>query len=395
MIARLTNYVRTQLRRSPFTVTGRLLALSAAFCLFAIVDASLSALLSYVLWLLMIAFGCGLLFRPRLQVNPCWVPLVLSGQTFVVRLEVKNISRIGAYDMQCTLELPHEGLKALRRTCEISAIAPGETALIEFSLQATQRGVFELSQLTVGSLFPLSLYRFLSFHPLHHPLVIAPSYESQSGIVGEVVEGLDPNEAAGQTKKNSLLEYIGSREFRPGVPVRRWDFASWARLGTPSVREFSEGSDSLVVVVIDSTHHRYEHEDPLLETVLSTAAGVVVQLSEMGQSILLIVAGKSISLSDRYGTTSHQDDYLIQLAKVKGESSPIAWDRAWDEILVTIPPHATLVAIFSDGRGLDALGRAYVGTRKVIQRRVTSNDHLLARKPNVLPPEPKEGSKSV
>lgn len=384
MIARIANYIRIQLRRSPFTVTGRLLALSAAFCLFAIVEPNLSALLSYVLWLLMIAFVCGLLFRPRLQLKPGWTGLIISGQIFHARLEIKNQGLLGAYDMQCTLELSHDGLRGVERNRWISLVAPGESATLEYPIQAMKRGVHEIGQLTVASLFPLSLYRFLSFYLLHHTIVVAPRYETHCELVGEIVKGLDLHEAAGQNKQGSQLEYIGSRDFRPGVPVRRWDFASWARLGTPSVREFAEGSDSLVVIVVDLTRRRFDQEDSQLEAVLSIAAGVVMQLAKLGHSVRVVYVSRLISIADCQGSGGHYDDILIQLAKVQGEPRPIAWTQTWEDILAVTAPDATLLAILSDVRGSESLRHAQVGSRKVIQQLITSNDQVPNK--NVQPP---------
>ncbi len=85
--------------------------------------------------------------------------------------------------------------------------------------------------------------------------------------------------------KSSLLmnDYVGSREYQIGMPVRRWDFASWARLGKPAVREFAGHSDTLLVIVVDtsSPHHRFQL-DEAYESALSTAAGLIDQFDDIG-----------------------------------------------------------------------------------------------------------------
>ncbi len=54
------------------------------------------------------------------------------------------------------------------------------------------------------------------------------------------------------------LDYTGSREYQVGMPVRRWDFTSWARLGRPIVREFQSPSIQLVTLIVDtSREHRH------------------------------------------------------------------------------------------------------------------------------------------
>ncbi len=365
MISKAVSRIRRQLRQSPFTVTGRLLAVAWLFCFFAIFDSTLTKLLSYVTWLLLIGFGCGFFFRPKLLVKPCWLPVVFNGHRFDLQLNVTNAGRVGAYDLQLTLELPPEGLQASVLTNSIGSLAPGETVAINYSLTPTMRGEFQIERLTVASLFPLSLFRFLANYPLKHSILVAPSYESQQEIIGQVVEGLDLSESAGNSKKNSVLEYIGSREFRPGVPVRRWDFASWARLGTPSVREFSEGSDSVVVVVVDTTQ-RAAPVDPVLESVLTTATGIVLRLNELGESVMLITVGKAIEFCESRNSADFREEFLTRIARLKGEAAKINWTIAWDQILREAPSNATLVTVLSDPEAQRILDQSNLGSRKVI-----------------------------
>ncbi len=369
MLAGWINSLRTGLSHSPFTVTGRLLALSAAFCLFAIVEATLISLLSYVFWLVLFGFGLGMLYRPRLKVKVRWVPLVTNGHSFPVQIEVKNIGRLGGYDLQCTLELPSAGLRGIRLTQSISAIAPGETMTIDFMVKAERRGVFELSKLAVASLFPLSFFRFLTLHPLKYPITVIPSYEQEQGMVGEIVEGLDVDHVAGRSKKNSLLEYIGSREFRPGVPVRRWDFASWARLATPSVREFSEGSDTVVAVVVDAARRRAsKSRAETLEAVLSIAAGIIAQLDSTQQSMFLVIIGKDIQFTDGRVVANQRDELMTRLATVEDEAAGVEWFLAWDRILSELPADATIACIVSDEQAAASMRDVDCGARNLIVR---------------------------
>ncbi len=362
MFRKTIGQVRLKLSRSPFTVTGRLLAIAAAFCLFAVIDTTLTKILSSALWLLVIGFFSGVLFRPKLLVTPRDVGVVLNGQSFDFQLLITNCGRLGAYDLQCTLELPHEGLASSEPTQFLSCIAAGESVTINYKLEATKRGVFELDRMAVASLFPLSLFRFLAISKIKQLIHVAPSCQSQDDISGDIVEGLELSEFVGGSRRNSLLEYIGSREFRPGVPVRRWDFASWARLGIPSIREFSEGSDTVVVVVVDITS-RARSFDPMLENTLSIATGVLVGIEATGQSILMILVGHEIDIGDG---TNELEACLIRLAKVKGAKANIDWENAWECIVQEVPENASFVALLSDAGAIASLSHLNLGSRKVV-----------------------------
>ena len=89
--------------RFPFTITGRMLIVSLAFCLLALLDDSLVGLFSYLLWMLICAFACGLFFRPQLTARLLPVPLVRRGESFLAIVEVTNRGNRPAYDVACSL----------------------------------------------------------------------------------------------------------------------------------------------------------------------------------------------------------------------------------------------------------------------------------------------------
>ena len=60
MRSKILQLVHRARHNQPFTITGRLLTIAFAFCFLAIIDDALAALLSYLFWLLIFAFGCGL-----------------------------------------------------------------------------------------------------------------------------------------------------------------------------------------------------------------------------------------------------------------------------------------------------------------------------------------------
>ena len=346
MLVKLVNHLQNQIRRSPFTATGRLLTIACLFCFFAIVDFALARLLSHVIWLLIIGFSTGFLFRPKLRVQLRCLQVAFNGERFELQVIITNLGRFGAYDLQLDLELP-SGWQSDEPVKFVGSIAPGHCVTIPYRLTPTQRGIFEIQRFTVASLFPLSLFRFLVSHTFEQRVFVAPSYTEQKEVIGDIVDQIAINESAGDTQKNSLLEYIGSREFRPGVPVRRWDFSSWARLGIPSVREFVEGSNTLVVLVVDTTG-RTKAVDHTLETTLSTTTGILMGCAHLMQPTMLVTVAKEVEFGAILTGVEQCAESLKRLASVEGDRVKIDWLKVWDTMLLEIPPNATLVAVFSD-----------------------------------------------
>lgn len=151
--------------------------------------------------------------------------------------------------------------------------------------------------------------------------------------------------------------YVGSLEYRAGMPVRRWDFASWARLGRPILREFNSAAKQTVTVFIDTTPvesdaavtpmsrwRRYaDDEDASLERLLSIASAGLETLVGANVQVRLVVpwqAPSVIQSQERNGKlrsvlcegASDPTPLLMALA----EAEPVDADTA-QEVLHAMP----------------------------------------------------------
>jgi len=91
------------------------------------------------------------------------------------------------------------------------------------------------------------------------------------------------------------LDYTGSREFEPGVPVRRWDFASWARLGTPIIREYESPALPTATLIVDTSADNdgaSNTAEARLEQLLSMAATAIEQILRRSVHVHMFVTGQ-------------------------------------------------------------------------------------------------------
>ena len=300
----------------PFTVTGRLLVLAGMFCLLGVIDPALAGLLSFVAVLAVVAFILGLCFRPRLIVKTHLPSVVIKGQPFEMTLSLQNISHLPAYDLVCTLlRVPwiQDGVGKK----QFSAIGPGEKVTATFTLTATRRGQFALPAARLASLFPFALFRFFSTYSLKETLVVAPSFDRLALSDGNELGRTDTAESILRLSGQAAYEYVGSCEFRHGMSVRRWDFASWARLGQPTIREFSEQPDPIAVLIVDARRHRQDSNQDTFEAVLSRAASLVDFYENEQQEIVMFVVGNAIDRNDGRGFISQYDKHMSALATVQ------------------------------------------------------------------------------
>lgn len=310
-------------RNQPFTITGRLLALAGVFCIVAVIDKSLVSFLSYLIWMLVFAFGAGLYFRPQLQVRPLSQPISRCGDTVTIPIEITNTGRRMAYDLECQLTRMRRFSKMQKAVHRIDGIRPGATRILQFQIKTLRRGVFRLSDLQVDSLFPFAVFRFIKRY----------SVRSQTLVVAPAANPIPVDMAAEHLGEETLVnrlhtrdwhavdEYVGTVDYRPGMSVRRWDFAAWARLGRPAVRQFSTGKREAYTIIAEATRARGSSDDPNLEAVLREVAGIIEFTTSRNLDTQLIVLPEESD--DLVGWQEDFESLMTRLARVKGTTDSV------------------------------------------------------------------------
>src|SRR6185437_10313511 len=99
-----------------------------------------------------------------------------------------------------------------------------------------------------------------------------------------------PGGVALASKTGESMDLLGVRPYRPGDPVRLLHARTWARTGTPVVREYQEEYFSRIGVIIDAA----APSPRVLEAILQLAAGAVAFLSRGEALIDLLVVGERV-----------------------------------------------------------------------------------------------------
>jgi uncharacterized protein (DUF58 family) len=189
-----------------------------------------------------------------------------------------------------------------------------------------------LPDVLVTSHFPFYLFQNVFRCPVQTEIAITPRL--LRGDEDAVTKGL-LDALGGWSHKllsGDALDYTGSREYQVGMPVRRWDFNSWARLGRPIVREYQSPSIQLVNVVVDTssehpTTRRRVEDYPALERLLSLAATAVTVLTQRLVRVRLYITNEEVSeqsASPSLLMPSDSESMLIRLAA----GGPVAREEA-------------------------------------------------------------------
>jgi uncharacterized protein (DUF58 family) len=260
--------------------------------------------------------ACTALFIVGFVLNRCSLPSLRSdyllprsavaNAPFLVRVLLSNRGRLPALELEVDLgaggKHPNQAGSALEIQSNgefVRIIRPQEQIELNARIIFRRRGIHALPAVSVVSWFPFHLFRLRRFVATDAVLPVTPERldDDQDAAARALLTSL------GNWTRRSLAgdaaDYTGSREYETGMPVRRWDFVSWARLGRPIIREYQSQSVRAVTLIVDtasdaSTARDGVSTDWLLERVLSLAATAIECLSRPSVQLRMLVTGQAV-----------------------------------------------------------------------------------------------------
>ena len=300
--------------------------------------------------LLVVGFAVNRMLNPKLKITAKVPQYVQVGDPFPVQLDLMNKGRLPALDINVGFGLEYRVLNMYAPRSYIGTIIPGHRVDSRHEMRFDTRGIQPIPAVYVESLFPFSLFRASRRYDPGTSVPVTPRPMEDADFAAASPQ---LHQAVGKLIRSAAgdsMEYSGSREYQVGMPVRQWDFASWARLGRPIVREFSSPSQESVTLLVDTSfdldlardgkpsNRRTKKQNSAargadLENLLSLAASVITRLCGASVRVTMLVTsedsdGDPSSASRRGG--ADPGPLLIRLASAEEVQSPIADTRIND-----------------------------------------------------------------
>ncbi len=317
-----------------FTAAGAVLfLLSLLFAAF-VMDAGRwrpAHLLPLAILVLFVVNGLlGWLAMPRLQVERSIPGSVMMGDTLPVEYRLRNIGRVPLWcpDIEA-LPLP-SNMHFVSARPSFDMLAPGKEARLRADVIARRRGRYVFAVPRVDSAFPFHLWRWGHNGAGERKVVVYPSFTPLRDVDMSFGLRYQPGGVAFSSHIGSSMEFLSCREFRTGDDPRHLHSRSWARLGTPVVREFREEYLCRTALVLD-TYRRHRvvlrraAEDAVLEAGISLSAAVADYLASREYLIEFFAAGSEIYRFDAGRSLAYLEDILDVLSCIEpSRSDPFA-----------------------------------------------------------------------
>jgi len=209
------------------------------------------------------ALSAGLLFqaslfrlarRPRLQLE-CELPeRATAGRLLPVHVRIaappggKLPERLRVF-----LRGPRSGPAPVSVTPAEIFLAPSDTrAQARFELRFARRGRYELRGPGVARLDPLALVCGAPVQAPGRTLFVHPAFVPLDEFPVPVGRRYQPGGIPLSSSTGDAIEFVGTRDYRPGDPLKHLHFRSWARCGKPVVKEFQEEYFCRIALVLDT-----------------------------------------------------------------------------------------------------------------------------------------------
>jgi uncharacterized protein (DUF58 family) len=303
--------------------------------------------------LLALAWGASLLFRARVEVSRELPRYATAGEPFsyVVAVENRGARPLAGATLRERLADPRPRYDEWRRAREpgeerrnwfdrnvgyfrwrwlierrtpeppreaaLPALAPGARRELRLTLTPRRRGRIELAGLALGRTDPLGLVRGLARLPLAARIIALPRRYRLPRLALPGRRKHQPGGVALAASVGDSEEFLALREYRPGDPLQRIHWKSFARTGRPIVKEFQDEFFERHALVLDTG----SGEDAAFEDAVAVAASFVYTIDTQECLLDLLFVGGAVRHYVAGRGQLHAEHMLEVLAGV-GPSAP-------------------------------------------------------------------------
>jgi len=162
---------------------------------------------------------------------------------------------------------------ARAREHPVPALAPGASVEVEVRAEALKRGVVHSQGVTVGRADPLGLLRSLARVPQRSNFIVLPRRYALPPLNLPGSRRYQPGGVTLATSVGDSEEFVGLRDYRPGDPLQRIHWKSFARAARPIVKEYQDEYFERHALVLDT--FAKAADDGRFEEAVSIAASFV------------------------------------------------------------------------------------------------------------------------
>jgi uncharacterized protein (DUF58 family) len=173
---------------------------------------------------------------------------------------------------------------------------PGQESAISVEFQATRRGGYRLRRPVARAMDPLRLTTTRAETLPEETLLVYPRFYRMGEFRVPLGRRYQPGGIPLSSSTGDSIEFVGTREYRAGDPIKNIHWRSWARRGQPVVKEFQEEYFCRIAVILDTFLPRRvaEEDTRRFEAAISVIASIADYFSRSEYIVDILAAGPDI-----------------------------------------------------------------------------------------------------
>lgn len=266
-----------------------------------------------VMWLFAMAAGIfftsglyALFGRPRARLA-CSLPERATAQRPVgIRTQVSTPRGVLPTDLRLVFPAPGGAPFSIEPPTAFLDRVENGTAETRAEMRAARRGRYLLPGPVLGRSDPLRLMLSRAVVSPAQTLLVYPRFYTLTEFEVPLGRRYQPGGIPLSSSTGDAIEFVGTREYRVGDPVKNIHWRSWARRGEPVVKEYQEEYFCRIAIILDTFTPPIlsEPEVAAFEAAISVVASIadffsrseyIVDILAAGPDVYEVSAGRSLA----------------------------------------------------------------------------------------------------
>lgn len=227
--------------------------------------------------------------------------------------------------------------KATAKIVDIPTIKANGKTKVVIEIEATARGIIELTGITIARPDPFSLFNACKTITLKQSLLVLPKRYQVPDLELPGVRKAQSGSTALASSVGDAEEFISLRDYRPGDPLRKIHWRSWAKTDKPIIREEQEEFFVRHALILDN-FDSVEYSEVMEEAVAIAASfacdfqtqELLLDLMFVADQAYCFTAGRGL------GTTEKMLEILAGVT--------ICQDKSFDSLTATVMNRVSLLS---------------------------------------------------
>ena len=206
--------------------------------------------------------------------------------------------------------------RAAARAVTMPPLQPNSETEVHIEIKPLRRGVVHLTGLTVARPDPFGFFNACVTVSLPQSFLVLPKRYDLPPVGLSGTRRYQSGGVALASTVGDSEEFISMRDYRPGDPLRKIHWKSWAKTGKPVVKEYQDEFFVRHALILD-TFQKTEYSD-ILEEAVSIAASFACEIQTQESLLDLMFVGLEAYCFTSGRGLAHTDKMLEILASVVG-----------------------------------------------------------------------------